>query len=78
MRFILKSIVVLCAWGGVLVSNLANAQTVRCSGTVTDQSGIPIPGAAIVEQGSSTNGVISDADGLFSITVPTGKSLEIR
>ena len=77
MRFILKSIIVLCAWGGVLVSNLANAQTVRCSGTVTDQSGIPIPGAAIVEQGSSTNGVISDADGLFSITVPTGKSLEI-
>jgi len=38
------------------------------SGTVVDGSGIPLPGASIIETGT-TNGVVSDFDGKFSINV---------
>lgn len=38
-------------------------------GMITDQEGSPLPGASIVEQGTS-NGVVSDFDGEFSL-VPT-------
>ncbi|MEO1010278.1 MAG: TonB-dependent receptor [Bacteroidota bacterium] len=38
------------------------------SGTVTDTDGTPLPGASILEKGT-TNGVTSDFDGKFSITV---------
>ena len=37
-------------------------------GTITDNSGIPLPGASIIEKGT-TNGLITDYDGKFSITV---------
>ncbi|MGN1210837.1 MAG: TonB-dependent receptor [Candidatus Cryptobacteroides sp.] len=46
-------------------------------GTVTDQNGEPITGAFVHELGSPTNGATSDLDGHFSITVPSGASLEI-
>ncbi len=38
------------------------------SGTVTDESGVPLPGANIQEKGT-TNGVTTDFDGNFSITL---------
>ncbi|SHF58192.1 TonB-linked outer membrane protein, SusC/RagA family [Arenibacter palladensis] len=38
------------------------------SGTVVDEFGVPLPGASIVEQGT-TNGVVSDFDGNFSFEV---------
>jgi len=38
------------------------------SGTITDENNQPLPGASIVEKGT-TNGVQSDFDGKFSITV---------
>src|SRR5690606_20727910 len=38
------------------------------SGTVVDGSGILLPGASIIETGT-TNGVVSDFDGKFSINV---------
>lgn len=38
------------------------------NGTVTDEQGAPLPGASIVEKGT-TNGTQSDFDGNFSITV---------
>ncbi len=38
------------------------------SGTITDQNGAPLPGADIVEKGTN-NGVASDFDGEFNITV---------
>tara|TARA_R110000764_G_scaffold42426_3_gene95569 strand:+ start:2204 stop:5686 length:3483 start_codon:yes stop_codon:yes gene_type:complete len=40
----------------------------QVNGTVTDKDGAPLPGASIVEKGT-TNGVQSDFDGKFSITV---------
>lgn len=39
------------------------------TGTVTDEQGIPIPGVNVLEKGT-TNGVVTDFDGAFSIEVP--------
>lgn len=38
------------------------------SGTVLDASGLPVPGATVVEHGTS-NGTMTDLDGKFSLTV---------
>lgn len=53
------------------VSSDANVSTVtadqqRVTGKVTDEKGVAVPGATIVEKGT-TNGVVSDADGNYSI-----------
>lgn len=47
----------------------ALAQTI--TGTVSDEAGVPLPGVNIVEKGTS-NGVSSDFDGNYSITVSDG------
>ncbi|WP_318344527.1 SusC/RagA family TonB-linked outer membrane protein [Flagellimonas baculiformis] len=49
----------------------AMAQTI--TGTVSDESGVPLPGVNIVEKGTS-NGVSSDFDGNYSITVSDGNA----
>ena len=43
-------------------------QGFQVSGTVFDETGVPLPGANIVEKGT-TNGVQTDFDGNFTITV---------
>lgn len=45
-----------------------NKQEVNITGTVTDTNGQPLPGTNIIEKGT-TNGVQTDFDGNFSITV---------
>ncbi len=49
----------------------ALAQTI--TGTVSDDAGVPLPGVNIVEKGTS-NGVSSDFDGNYSITVSGGNA----
>ncbi|MDI1324887.1 MAG: TonB-dependent receptor [Algoriphagus sp.] len=46
------------------------------SGTVTDEMGIPLPGAAILVKGT-TQGTITNLDGKFSIDVPSDANLVI-
>ena len=46
------------------------------TGTVTDDQGMPLPGATVLEQGTS-NGVSTDFDGNYSIDVAEGNVLEI-
>jgi len=46
------------------------------SGTVTDDSGMPLAGVNIIEKGT-TNGTISDFDGNFSINADMGSTLII-
>ena len=41
------------------------------SGIVNDSDGLPLPGASVVEKGTN-NGVTSDFDGNYSITVQPG------
>ena len=46
------------------------------SGTITDQDGNPLPGAAVLEKGTD-NGVTTDFDGNFTISVQNDAILEI-
>lgn len=46
------------------------------TGTVTDDQGVPIPGASIVVKGTS-NGTVSDFDGNFNIAVEDGNVLSV-
>ena len=61
----------------ILFSGSAYAQTVVGKGQVVDANGIPVIGATVLEVGSTTNGVITDIDGNFSITVPASAQIEI-
>lgn len=54
----------------------ATNQKKSLKGTVTDTNGEPVIGANIIQKGT-TNGVISDVDGNFSMDVPEGSTLEI-
>lgn len=49
-------------------------QLKEVKGTVSDESGIPLMGASVVQEGTS-NGVTTDFDGNFSINVPVGSTL---
>ncbi len=60
----------------LLSSVSAFAQTVS-TGKVVDESGLPVIGASVIERGSTNNGVITDLDGQFTITVPSSALLEI-
>ena len=53
----------------------AHAQTKTISGVVSDAIG-PLPGASVQEKGTS-NGVITDLDGQFTISVKSGATLTV-
>lgn len=57
-----------------LVVQLSFAQEKTISGTVTDNSGLPLPGVNIIVKGT-TNGTQSDFDGNYSISAPVGQTL---
>ena len=46
------------------------------SGTVLDETGVPLPGATVLIQGTS-NGVTTDFDGNFNIQAAEGETLEV-
>ena len=48
--------------------------TIKVTGTVTDSEGQPLPGATVVEQGT-TNGTVTNGDGEYTITVPGNATL---
>jgi len=50
------------------------AQEIAISGTISDQSGLPLPGVNIIVKGT-TNGTQSDFDGRYSIKAKTGDVL---
>ena len=53
-----------------------SAQSIQVSGIVTDTSGESVIGASVLEVGT-TNGVITDLDGKFMLTVKKGATLQI-
>ncbi len=56
----------------LLSVGIAFAQDVTIKGTVTGaEDGMPIPGVSVVQKGT-TNGTITDIDGNYTITAPTG------
>ena len=50
----------------LLIGQLAMAQQRTIRGTVVDQNGQPVVGAAIIEAGT-TNGTVADIDGNFAV-----------
>lgn len=56
------------------VSFEALAQEIQIRGTITDTSGEPLPGASVVEMGTS-NGVITDVDGRYAISAKANSIL---
>lgn len=54
----------------LLIPLWAFTQTVTVKGTVKDNKGEALLGVTILEQGSTSNGTITDLDGNFSINVP--------
>ena len=60
----------------VAVAMPALAQTQAITGRVTGTDGSPVPGATIVERGT-TNGVTSDADGVFRLALQPQATLVI-
>ena len=51
-------------------------QAKKITGTVTDAMG-PVIGASVVEKGNTSNGTITDVNGNFSLSVPSGATLLI-
>lgn len=57
-----------------LVVQISFAQNKKVSGTVSDDNGLPLPGATVVIDGTTT-GVSTDFDGNYSITASVGDVL---
>lgn len=56
-------------------SSIAEQQPVKVSGKVTDSYGVPLPGVSVLVKGTS-NGIISDANGSYSLSnVPMDATL---
>jgi len=58
----------------VLITQISFAQDIAVTGTVTDQSGLPIPGVNVLVKGTS-NGTQTDFDGNFKISASQGQIL---
>jgi TonB-linked SusC/RagA family outer membrane protein len=52
-------------------------QNVPVTGTVTDVTGEAIIGANVVEKGTTTNGIVTDIDGKFTLNVHSGATLVV-
>lgn len=71
----MKKFKMLFVAAAMLVTSLALAQNVRVSGVVSDSSnGETIPGASVFVQGT-TNGVVTDLDGAYTLSVPSSATL---
>ena len=68
----IKLIILFCL---VLLGQMAWAQT-QVKGTVYDETGTPLPGATVIEKGT-TNGVVTNIDGVYTISVAGGATLQI-
>ena len=52
----------------------ANQQKNVVKGTVTDESGLPVPGASVVVVGT-TEGTVTDMDGAYSLALPRNRAV---
>lgn len=59
-----------------LAVQIGFAQQKTVSGTVTDENGLPLPGATVIRSGTSS-GTTTDFDGKYQMRVNTGDVLEI-
>ena len=71
-RFQIDILLIFCVLLSLLTQQV-NAQIVN--GNVTDESGVPLSGANVIIEGTST-GVSSDCDGNFQIRAEQGQVLQ--
>ncbi len=57
----------------ILFSSVSYAQTQRVNGLVTDKDGEPLIGVTVIEKGT-TNGVVTNVDGKYTIDIKTPSS----
>ena len=79
MRIVRKSVLGLAlagAFGSSATLAFGQDGEVTITGTVLDNVGTPVVGAAVVEQGT-TNGTVTDVDGRYSVTVSQGATLTV-
>jgi len=70
LRKVLTTIIVLC-----LSAYTLNAQNVTVAGTVTSSDdGLPLAGVTVLQKGT-TNGLVTDTNGKYSISLPRGATL---
>ncbi|MDD4257482.1 MAG: TonB-dependent receptor, partial [Bacteroidales bacterium] len=55
---------------------VADAQNISVNGTVKDVHGVPVTGVTVIQVGSTTNGVVTDLDGKYVISVPDNATLD--
>ncbi len=60
-----------------LLGTVATAQNRAISGTVVDESGAPVIGAAVVVVGNSSIGAVTDVNGAFRLNVPAGANINV-
>ena len=60
----------------LLIGMTAFAQTVKVTGKVIDNVG-PVIGASVIEQGTTSNGTITDVDGAFALSVNKGATIVV-
>ena len=56
--------------------NIAFAQKLEVTGTVTDERGEPMPGVGVVDKNNLKNGTVTDLDGKYKIRVDQNGFLE--
>ena len=61
----------------LMVSIAIQAQNVAVKGNVKDATGEPIIGASVVQVGNTSVGTITDFDGNFQLSVPSGAQLQV-
>ncbi|MCH5345466.1 MAG: TonB-dependent receptor [Muribaculaceae bacterium] len=61
---------------GLLISFSISAQNITVKGTVLDQEGEPITGASVIAVGT-TQGVATDIDGNFTLSVPSNGKIKV-
>ena len=52
------------------------ADKIRVKGKIVDENKLPIPGATVIESGTS-NSTVTDFDGVFELSVGEGKNIEV-
>ena len=58
-----------------VIMSSQNDGTVSVRGTVRDAAGVPLPGVVVLVKDRPSSGVLTDADGGFTITAPSGAEL---
>ncbi|WP_346863667.1 TonB-dependent receptor [uncultured Draconibacterium sp.] len=56
--------------------SMAQQDNITVNGTIVDENGVSLPGATVVEKGTS-NGTITDMDGKFSLSVASNAALTV-